>query len=167
MNSIETIDVATVPAFTIQYTGTGTGTLTHAAHVITMARANVEAFTLTYTGSAATCTVAQDADTLTIARTAEDAFSLVYTGAEATATVTVAANTLTYQLGEGEPVALDLTNVNYNTIAKVVAALDGVEYLVGNLLHKVVNFELCIACSFHRYLPSFRHNIPSLVVFRR
>lgn len=59
MNSIETLNVASVPAFTIQYTGTGTGTLTHASHVITMARANVNAFTLTYTGGAATCTVAQ------------------------------------------------------------------------------------------------------------
>lgn len=163
MNSIETLNVATVPAFTIQYTGTGTGTLTHASHVITMARANVNAFTLTYTGGAATCTVAQDADTLTIARTAEpaialtyigtaatctaaiaantltiartaeDAFSLVYTGAEATATVAVAANTLTYQLGEAEAVNLDLTNVNYNTIAKVVAALDAVEGLTCTL----------------------------------
>ncbi len=169
MNSIEDVEIAAVPAFTIQYTGTGTGTLTHAAHVITMARANVEAFTLTYTGSAATCTVAQDADTLTIARTAEpaialtyigtaatctaaiaantltiartaeDAFSLVYTGEETTATVTVAANTLTYQLGEGEPVALDLTNVNYDTIAKVVAALDGVEGLTCTLATGAIN----------------------------
>lgn len=139
MNSIETINVASVPAFTIQYTGTGTGTLTHASHVITMARANVNAFTLTYTGSASTCTVAQDADTLTIARTEENAFSLVYTGEEATATVTVAANTLTYQIGEAEPVALDLTNASYNTIAKVVAALDAVEGLTCTLATGAVN----------------------------
>lgn len=169
MNSIETINVASVPAFTIQYTGTGTGTLTHASHVITMARANVNAFTLTYTGSAATCTVAQAddvltiartvepaialtyvgtaatctaaiaANTLTIARTAEDAFSLVYTGAEATATVTVAANTLTYQLGANAPVALDLTNESYNTIAKVVAALDAVDGLTCTLATGAIN----------------------------
>ncbi len=133
MNSIETINVASVPAFTIQYTGTGTGTLTHASHVITMARANVNAFTLTYTGSAATCTVAQDADTLTIARTAENAFSLVYTGEEATATVAVAENTLTYVIGTGEPVSYDLTNTSYNTIAKVVAALNAVDGLTCTL----------------------------------
>lgn len=139
MNSIETINVASVPAFTIQYTGTGTGTLTHASHVITMARANVNAFTLTYTGSASTCTVAQDADTLTIARTAENAFSLVYTGEEATATVAVAANTLTYVIGTGEPVSYDLTNASYNTIAKVVAALDAVEGLTCTLATGAVN----------------------------
>lgn len=139
MNSIETLNVATVPAFTIQYTGTGTGTLTHASHVITMARANVNAFTLTYTGSASTCTVAQDADTLTIARTAENAFSLVYTGEEATATVAVAANTLTYVIGTAEPVSYDLTNASYNTIAKVVAALDAVDGLTCTLATGAIN----------------------------
>lgn len=139
MNSIETLNVASVPAFTIQYTGTGTGTLTHASHVITMARANVNAFTLTYTGSAATCTVAQDADTLTIARTAENAFSLVYTGEEATATVAVAANTLTYVIGTAEPVSYDLTNASYNTIAKVVAALDAVDGLTCTLATGAIN----------------------------
>jgi hypothetical protein len=93
MNSIETLDVTTVPAFTIQYTGTGK--LTHASHTITCARTAVNAFTLTYTGSAATCTVAQDADTLTIARTVEPAIALTYIGTAATCTATIAANTLT------------------------------------------------------------------------
>jgi len=169
MNNIETLNVTTVPAFTIQYTGTGTGKLTHASHIITCARTNIHAFTLTYTGGAATCTVAQDADvltiartaepaialtyiggaatctaaiaanTLTIARTAEPVFALTYTGAEETATVAVASNTLTYTIGEEEPVALDLTNELYNTIAKVVAALDGVEGLTCTLATGAIN----------------------------
>jgi hypothetical protein len=156
MNSIETINVASVPAFTIQYTGTGTGTLTHAAHVITMARANVEAFTLTYTGSAATCTVAQDADTLTIARSGVDAFTLGYTGSgscyysisddtfnyyrtdvdaftleytgEGTCTVTVADGTLTITRGE-VPTAYTLADAANDTITELVAVLNAVDDL--------------------------------------
>ena len=167
-DSKQTLSVANVSALTLLYTGTGTATAALAANTLTVTRANVNAFTLTYTGSAATCTVAQDADTLTIARTAEpaialtyigtaatctaavaantltiartaeDAFTLTYTGANPTATVKVVGTTLTYDIGAGD-VAIDLTNESYNTIAKVVAALDALDDVTCTLATGAIN----------------------------
>lgn len=138
-DSKQSLSIANTDAFTLTYTGTGVATAAVASNTLTITRANANAFTLTYTGSAATCTVAQDSDTLTIARTAENAFTLTYTGEEETATVAVAANTLTYVIGTAEPVSYDLTNESYNTIAKVVAALDAVDGLTCTLATGAVN----------------------------
>lgn len=125
-------------ALTLQYDGTGTATAALAAGTLTIARSNVNAFTLVYTGSAATCTAAIASNTLTIARAAEEAIEVKYAGEEEVATITIADNILTILIRDA-PTVLDLTHSDYNTIAKVITTLDAIPDVSASLVTGAIN----------------------------
>jgi uncharacterized metal-binding protein len=146
-------------------TGTGTATAANAANTITIARANVQALTLTYTGTG-TATVAQAADVLTIARANVQAFSISYTPtAEETATITIDATKVILTI-DGSPTNYAFVDGDKDTITKMVAVLDAVsgiactidEGAVGatnsNLLDAMTATDLVAAAVIPTYTPT-------------
>lgn len=126
--NIGSLNLASLPAFTIKYRGPAIGgaTIAFSSPNLSIARTGIPGFYLKYIGDAATCTAAFAANTLTIARTSETAFTIVYSG-EGACTYKLASNILTIAV-DGTPVAeLDITAVGYDTIGEVVAAIHALD----------------------------------------